>query len=102
MASAGPGNCPPKTPWGDPFAQHVSPSFTISECCSSEKPLPMRLSKSYSAVGVKKGRIQVVPGPCRGDGLCPGQPWPQAHLLPQLEVSPDVSTNPYCFGGEPR
>lgn len=51
---------------------------------------------------VKKGRVQVAPGPCRGYGVCSGPPWPQTHLPPQLEMPLYVHTEPCCFRGEPR
>ena len=43
---------------GDP--QHLSSNFNVSASSSSEKPLPMRLSKCCSGVGVKKGGPQAL------------------------------------------
>ena len=42
----------------DPCTQHLSSNFSVSASSSSEKPLPTRLSKCCSGIGVEKGGPQ--------------------------------------------
>lgn len=81
MASGGPGT-PPPTPWRDPSTQHVNFSFGISGFSSSEKGLPVRLSMCYSGTGVKKGRVQVAPGPAEVMASVLGSPGRRPTCLP--------------------